>query len=734
MPKINLTPEDKARLIEAMNNDTEPTPDLLPKLFPGTADKFDVKALDRAKIPTLEYAGKRTKAAILAEAGAGIGAAPLQIVRCFGKIKDDEWRNIIVQGDNLQFLKTCYKNVDPLIKDKVKGRVKLIYIDPPFATKSDFEGKDGERSYSDKTDTAEFIEALRERLIYLRELLADDGSIYLHLDQKMSHYVKIVMDEIFGKDNFINQITWKRTFAHGDSGQGAKHLGRISDSIIFFTKSDNYKLNALYTPYDQEYIRKTFKYSDPDGRRWQSVSLTGPGGAAKGNPFYEFLGVKRYWQYSPENMDKLYSEGKIYQSKSGTVPRKKMYLDESKGIPLQDIWTDIAPVQGVALENSDYPTQKPEALLERIIRASTKEGSDHLVLDCFAGSGTTSAVAEKLGLRWIACDFGKHAIYTIQRRILRVAESKKLGIKEIEVETRCEKCSSVIEESASYKKCSECQSLVEKEDKPIKEEYNTAPTPFCVVSSGAYDFSHIMELRKHKETYIDFVLGLFQLSRDREKASKYKLVNIYAVKDNNPVEVYPIWDDQFLKEVKIDETYLRGVMAQSGGKLKGEYYIVTPESCTNIGDTSLKNQDGKDVYFRMLTFPYKVLEDISRNLVLQEQPSSQDDVNNLITSTAFYFNEDVEIDVKRTSAGIRITKFETRILDEEGKRFEGFAGLAMLLVDLDFEAGKPFDMDRTVFSKDIDKDGSIKIEGLTSSIGLIAIDKHGNESKPFNVK
>jgi hypothetical protein len=142
MPKINLTPEDKAKLIEAINNDTEPTPDLLPKLFPGTAEKFDVQALDRAKIPTLEYAGKRSKAAILAEAGAGIGAAPLQTVRCFGEAKDDEWKNMIVQGDNLQFLKTCYNNTDPLIKDKVKGQVKLIYIDPPFATKSDFKGKE----------------------------------------------------------------------------------------------------------------------------------------------------------------------------------------------------------------------------------------------------------------------------------------------------------------------------------------------------------------------------------------------------------------------------------------------------------------------------------------------------------------------------------------------------------------------------------------------------------------
>ena len=328
-------------------------------------------------------------------------------------------------------------------------------------------------------------------------------------------------------------------------------------------------------------------------------------------------------------------------------------------------------------------------------------------MDIFGGSGTTAAVAEKLGRRWITCDFGKHAIYTMQRRMLRIGESK---------------------------------ALMDEQDKSGKvivkkgEQYKKAPKKFSVVSSGAYDFSHVMDLRKHKETYIDFVLGLFSLVRDEEKTKKYKLANIYAVKDNHPVEVYPVWDDQFLKQVKIDEAYLRGIIAQAGGRLKGEYYIITPESCTNVGDTTLKNQDGKDIHFQMLTFPYKVLEDISRNFVFQEQPSSQANVNNLITSTAFYFNEDVKIAVKPTSNGLKITKFETKILDKEGKMFPGYSGLAMLLVDLDYEASKPFDMDKTVFATDIADDGSIILECLDKNIGLIAIDKHGNESKPYNLE
>jgi len=643
MPKNNLTPNDKIKLIEALNKGVEPSSDLLPKLFPGTAEKFDVQALDRAKIPTLEYAGKRSKATILAEAGAGIGAAPLQNVRCFGDIKNGGWRNLIVQGDNLQFLKTCYRNTDPLIKNKVKGKVKLIYIDPPFATKGEFGGKEGQRSYADKVDAAEFTESLRERLIYLRELLADDGSIYVHLDQKMSHYIKIVMDEIFGKERFQNELVW----CYKSGGAGSGSFASKHDLILRYSKSEN--------------------------------------------PYFVTLKEKSYMAPG-----------------SGKNPAQTYYEDEMGSYTLvnvKDWWPDIGMLATSSYERVNYPTQKPEALIERIIIASST--TDDLVVDCFAGSGTMPSVAEKLGRRWIACDFGKHAIYTMQRRILRIGESKALMDEQ-------DKSGKVIVKKGDF--------------------YKKAAKPFCIVSSGAYDFSHVMDLRKHKETYIDFVLGLFQLSRDDDKAKKYKLANIYALKDGDPVEVYPVWDDQFLKEVKIDEEYLRGIIAQSGGRLKGDYFIITPESCANVGDTVVKNQDGKDVNFQMLTFPYKVLEDISRTLELQEQPSSQDNVNNLITSTAFYFNEDVKLKAKRFKGGIQITKFETKILNKEGKRFEGLLGIAMLLVDLDYESGKPFDMDVTVFAKEIDEDGLVKIDALPKKVGLIAIDKHGNESKPFELE
>ena len=211
------------------------------------------------------------------------------------------------------------------------------------------------------------------------------------------------------------------------------------------------------------------------------------------------------------------------------------------------------------------------------------------------------------------------------------------------------------------------------------------------------------------------------------------LDKIFGEKDGDPVEVYPVWNDEYLKNIRIDENYLKGIILQFRGKLKGNYYIITPETCTLVGDTTMKNSAGNEVDFKMLKFPYKILEDVSRNFQIQPQPSSQENVNNLINSTGFYFNDDVEIEVKRIKQGLKITRFETKILDKQEKRSKGFDGLAMLLVDVDYD-GKIFDMDRTVFAKDIGDDGKIRMTGLKERIAVIAIDKHGNESKTFIIK
>ncbi len=323
---------------------------------------------------------------------------PAQLKESYGTDKDG-WMNKIFWGDNLQVMSHMLK--------EFRGKIDLIYIDPPFDSKAQYKktikmkSKDvsndmlafEEKQYNDIWSNDTYLQFMYERIVLIKELLSSKGSLWLHCDATRGHYLKIILDEVFGSENYVNHITWKRTFAHGDMGQGAKHLGRISDFILLYQKSSAVQMNSIFTPYEQSYINKVFSNTDKDGRRWQSVSLTAPGGAAKGNPQYEFLGVTRYWQYSKENMKRLYNEGKIYQSKEGSVPRRKMYLDEAKGIPLQDIWTDIVPVQGAARENEYYPTQKPLTLLERVLSVATSPGD--LVFDCFMGSGTTYAFTVK---------------------------------------------------------------------------------------------------------------------------------------------------------------------------------------------------------------------------------------------------------------------------------------------------------------------------------------------------
>jgi hypothetical protein len=186
---------------------------------------------------------------------------------------------------------------------------------------------------------------------------------------------------------------------------------RIHESIFLYTKTDSYVWNVQYTPYDEDYLESAYRNQDSNGRRYTLSDITAPGGgkASKGNPHYEFLGVTRYWRFSKETMQNLYKEGRIVQTSSGAVPRQKRYLDEMPGVPLQDLWLDIRPVQGQSAETVGYATQKPETLLDRIINLSSNEAE--LVLDCFVGSGTTSVVAEKRKRRWIACDLSKFATH-----------------------------------------------------------------------------------------------------------------------------------------------------------------------------------------------------------------------------------------------------------------------------------------------------------------------------------
>lgn len=359
-------------------------------------------------------------------------------------------KNNLYYGDNLQVLREYMPS----------NSVDLIYLDPPFNSRQDynvlFAEKDGTRSASQITafkdtwewnleaersyeevveaggrvadamrafrtllggsDMLAYLAMMAPRLVELRRVLKDSGSIYLHCDPTASHYLKLLMDGIFGAEMFRTEIVWKRSSAHNDAKQGRKQHGRIHDVVLFYTKSNDFTWNLIHTEYDENYIQGFYKHIEPEtGRRYRLGDLTGPGGAAKGNPSYTVMGVTRFWRYSQDKMTKLVEEGRVVQTKPGAVPAYKRYLDEMKGVTLQDVWTDIQPIGAQAQERLGYPTQKPEALLERILRASSNEGN--VVLDPFCGCGTTVQVAQKLNRRWIGIDITHLAIGLIKTRL-----------------------------------------------------------------------------------------------------------------------------------------------------------------------------------------------------------------------------------------------------------------------------------------------------------------------------
>jgi DNA modification methylase len=318
------------------------------------------------------------------------------------------------------------------------GKVDLIYIDPPFAVQNDFRinvqiqnGAADEKlptlieeiAYTDTWHEGldSYLWMMRDRLELLKQLLAPTGSIYVHCDWHAGHYIKILMDEVFGYDQFKNEVIWKRSLPHNDP----KKYGAIHDSIFLYTKSDLYTFNQQFTEQSDEYKRSHYTQRDPDGRiyRLQSLSASGPGPARTFGERVIAPPAGTHWRYSQEKIDQLLAQGLIVFTSTGQ-PNYKRYLDESKGSALQSIWTDVNPLNAQALERMDFPTQKPLALLQRIIAASSNTGD--LILDAFAGSGTTAVAAEIMKdvdgkpapRRWIAIDCGKFAVHITRKRLI----------------------------------------------------------------------------------------------------------------------------------------------------------------------------------------------------------------------------------------------------------------------------------------------------------------------------
>jgi DNA modification methylase len=376
------------------------------------------------------------------------------------KIISETNKNRLYYGDNLDVL-----------RNKIASEsVDLCYIDPPFNSKRNYfqiynnqggedraqaqafvdtwewgdEAVDGLAWITDVDNlnngklteqTVELIKGLEKvlkrgsllaylihmtlRIVEIHRVLKPTGSFYLHCDPTASHYLKLVLDAVFcgqGGD-YVNEITWKRSSAHGDGKQGAKHFGRISDTILFYVKDARaYYFEPPYEPYSDAALARDYRYvEEQTGRRYRLAPLDGPGGAAKGNPFYQVLGVSGYWRFKKEKMELLIEQGRIVRSKTGKSVSQIMYLDESKGRPVDNVWTDISKIAPMSKERLGYPTQKPELLLERIIKTSSAD--DAVILDAYCGCGTTVAVAQRLGRQWIGIDITYQSIALILKRL-----------------------------------------------------------------------------------------------------------------------------------------------------------------------------------------------------------------------------------------------------------------------------------------------------------------------------
>ena len=337
-------------------------------------------------------------------------------------VEKDGWINKIFWGDNLQVMSHMLKDY--------RGKIDLIYIDPPFDSKADYKRKITiknignttsdltsfeEKQYGDIWTNDEYLQFMYERLLILRELMAESASIFVHCDWHKVHHLRCLMDEVFGQNMFLNEIVWQRTrAAHSD----ATYFGKVHDNILVYKKSDQAKFNPLYTAHSDSYLKRFTKTEN--GRKYMLVPLHGPGQGVPRSFFGNMIAppAGRCWpvQYK---IDELIEQNRVELTSNGT-PSKKSYLDENLGNPVSDWWDDIVPLNPVASERTNYPTQKPEQLLERIVSAATNPGD--IVFDCFMGSGTTQTVAMKLGRKFIGADINLGAIQTTTKRLIATAD------------------------------------------------------------------------------------------------------------------------------------------------------------------------------------------------------------------------------------------------------------------------------------------------------------------------
>jgi len=577
----------------------------------------------------LVYADKQREENILANTM----RVPLQSVKTFCNDKKTEngWTNKLIFGDNLQVLKEIYTDQRGENILGTKNKIKLIYIDPPFATKQEFRGSQDQKAYQDKIAGAKFLEFLRRRLIFLREILADDGSIYVHLDWKKGHYVKVLMDELFGENNFRNEIIWH----YETGGVGKTEYAKKHENILFYTKTTNYN-------------------------------------------FY------------PERAKVPRTEKAL---KRAQIPAgARISASDTFKLPM-DVW-EIQALNPVENERLDYPTQKPERLIEPVIKVSSNEGD--IILDAFAGSGTTGAVAEKLGRRWIMIDSSKLAIYTIQKRLLNLRK---------EIGNKGEKLT---------------------------------PKPFALYNAGLYDYQKIKELPW--EQYRDFALKLFQCRDEKHTISGIDLDGYLG-----PYDIL-VFHYQKYKDITLDYGFIDNLHSALGDKIGKWFFIITPAANVQFLEDYVE-RDG--IKYFILRIPYSIISEIhEKGFSAIKQPTGEKAVNDIMEAVGFDFIQVPKVRCRyylakskgigpmglykgKIEAAIKIKTFESETLSKEARNLKNLKSLSMVMLDYDYN-GKVFDLDDVFYVEDLKKqDWEIHFDPakIKDKMMIIYCDIFGNEKR-----
>lgn len=611
---------------ESVENDQELSFDYAKVLFPPERREYE-----------LNYYGKESYEQIVSKTY----AAPLQEDRLFGE-KEGTWVNKLIFGDNLQVLKTLseMKTNGKLKNSDGSDGVRLVYIDPPFASKQDFEND--EKAYSDKLKGAEFLEWLRKRLIMIREVLSDDGAVFVHLDWHKAHYIKVLLDEVFGEANFRNEIIWHYGTYVGNT---KKNFPRKHDSIFVYGKTREKRV--FYPQHDEK------PEADANYKRWSTYL----------NENNEITGANY-----PEDDSKFDGYVKRFIRENGRKPKADDVLLHIEGKLVDSVW-EIKSVNPMAAERLEYPTQKPEELLERIIASSSNEGD--IVLDCFGGSGTTAAVAEKMNRRWITCDIGKLSIYTIQKRMLCMGTY------------RC----------------------------------------FAVYNAGLYDNKKLEDF--DEKQWKEFALSLWNVEPIKKIS---RGITFDGIKNGSYVKVF---SPQELNEIGgyITEDTIQELYDRIGTSAGREIFIIAPRGRVAFASDELNGDGFWDVTFYILRIPNSMTEKLTDDFTAQIQASDNASVNDAIDAIGFDFIRPPKVKYEIHNRILEMISFNSEARMKGRYQYQGFEAFSMLLVDYDYN-GEVFNVCDVFFHDDFRDHKVSLMENIPGKqMMLIFVDKYGNEFK-----